>query len=150
MAASGPLLGYANHLYYNTGSYGFPTWVLITNVANAKVSLEANEAEATTRAGAGFNIKEPGLFDLSVEFDAIYDATDTVLMAIRAAALARTPIEIFALDGLVVTTGSLGVRFIGKFFGFSKDESLGEMTKVTPLKIVPCLSATAPASCTVA
>ena len=150
MSASGPLLGYANHLYYNTGSYETPVWVLISNVANAKVMLEFGESDATTRAGLGFSLTEPGLAGLSVEYDAMYDATDTVLMAIRTATLARASMEILATDGPVATTGSLGVRFVGKWYGFSKDESLGEVTKVTPLKIKPCLAETAPASFTAA
>lgn len=148
MSASGSLLGYANHLYYNTGSYVSPTWVLISNVADAKVLLDAEEAEATTRAGGGYKITEPGLFGLSVEYDAIYDGTDTVLLALRTACLARSSLEFLALDGLLATAGSLGVRFLGKVFGFSKDEALGAMTKVTPLKLKACLAPNAPASYT--
>lgn len=149
MAATSTILGYANHLYYNTGSYGSPTWTLISNVADCKVLIETDEVDATTRAGGGFFIAEPGLHKISIEWSMIYDGTDTAFLALRTAALARTSIEFLALDGLSGTTGSLGIRATCKLFGFPKDEAIAGITKVD-MKAKPALYSVAPASYTAA
>ena len=41
-------LGINGKLYQNTGAYGSPTWVEITNVRDLTLNMDAAEADATT------------------------------------------------------------------------------------------------------
>lgn len=72
-----PILSEDAKLYYNTGSYGSPTWTLICNVKDLTLSLESAEVDVSTRCGSGFNEYIAGLTDVSISYSMLYDPSDT-------------------------------------------------------------------------
>lgn len=142
------VMGFAAKLYRNTGTYAVPIWTLIDEVKDNTLTFEADEVDVTTRAGGGFRQTEPGLIDAGLEFQINWDTSDDNFTALRTAFAARTAIEMLALDGLVATAGSQGLRFTGKVISFSRNEPIGENLTVD-VTVKPCIADNAPAWYTV-
>jgi len=138
------VMGFAAKLYRNSGTYVAPTWVEIAEVKDNTLSLDADEVDVTTRAGAGFKQTEPGLIDAGLEFEINWDTEDANFTALRTAFSTREQIEMLALDGPVDTAGSQGLRFTGKVLSFNRNEPVEENLTVT-VTIKPCIAANAPA-----
>lgn len=79
------LLGMNAKMYY--GAAGGPANTLITNVRNVTLSLEAGEADVTTRANQGWRATVATLRECTVEFEMVWDPADAAFAAIRTAYL---------------------------------------------------------------
>jgi predicted secreted protein len=117
-------------LYYNTGTYGSPTWSLIGNVKDVTLSMEKDEVDVTTRASGGFKEYVDGLIDASVNFSMLWDTADTAFTAVKTAFFAKTSVEMLVCDGLYATTGTQGLHAICMVKSFSRGENLGEALTV--------------------
>lgn len=117
-------------LYRNSGSYGTPTWDLITNVRDLTLNLDKDEVDITTRGSGGFKEFIDGMIDASIDFGMVWDTADTDFTAIRTAFFAKTAIEFLILDGLVATPGSQGLRVTCMVKSFTRNENLGEALMV--------------------
>lgn len=107
---AGELVGRDCKLYYNSATHASPTWVLIANAVDVSVGISKSYADVSSRA-SGFKKNAAALKDLTCSFGYRYkNGTDTVFDALRAAAMANTPTELFIADGLAATTGSEGIR----------------------------------------
>lgn len=137
------VLGFNAHIYRNTATYGAPTWAEITNVKDLKLGMSGDEVDVTTRAGLGYKQTEPGLIDANIEFGMVWDTGDVDFTAIQAAFLARTSMDILALDGLESVGGSQGLRMTAKVTKFDRDEPVAGVLGVT-VTMRPCISANAP------
>ena len=118
-------LGIKAKMYYGTaGSSGVPTQEL-TNVTNVTITLDASEAEVTTRDNDGFRATIGGLKECSLEFEMLYLANDPGFRAIQTAWEASDQIHLAAL------TGEGGEGPVGDFSitGFSRSESMEEAIK---------------------
>ena len=100
------ILGMNSKLYYNTGSYGSPTWTLITNVKDVEVNLDSETVDSTTRANSGWKSSVVTLRVASITFSMNYDKSDTAHQAILDAYLAGTVKDFAVADGLIATTGT--------------------------------------------
>ena len=116
--------------YRNSGSYGSPTWDLISNVKDLTLNLDKDETDVTTRASGGFKEFVDGLIDASIEFSMLWDTADTNFTAIRTAFFAKTAVEFLILDGDEGTAGSQGLRVTCMVKGFTRNEALGEALMV--------------------
>lgn len=125
-----PIMGANGKLYRNTGSYGSPTWNLISNVRDIEPNWEFGDADVSSRAGGGFRWHEPTLVDIAFSATMLYDPADDDYVAFLAAAQARTAIDIFVLDQAQATAGSQGPRGIFKIFKFGRKEGLDGMMEV--------------------
>lgn len=117
-------------LYYNTGTYGTPTWTEITNVKDLTLSLEKDEIDLTTRGSNGFKEFADGLIDASVEFGLLWDTSDAAFTALQDAFFNKTSEELLILDGSSATSGNQGLRATMMVKSFSRSESLGEALMV--------------------
>lgn len=126
-------LGMEAKLYRNGGSFGTPTWSELTNVKDVTLNLEKGEADVTTRANNGWKATAATLKDASVEFEMVWDTTDTGFTAIQQAYFNNTPIELAVMDGPIATAGSQGLRATMQINNFSREEKLEDaiMVKVT-------------------
>jgi len=124
------VLGMNAKLYYNTGSYGSPTWTLISNVRDLTLNLERGDTDITTRGGGGWRQSVATLADGSVDFGMVWDTADTVFTAIKDAFINNTTVEFLVLDGLQATTGSQGLRADMAITSFSRNEGLEDALSV--------------------
>lgn len=113
-------------LYYNTGTYGTPTWTEISNIKDLTLSVEKDEVDLTTRASGGFKEYADGLVDATVEFQMLWDSSDTAFTAMKTAFFNKTAVEVLVLDGDEATTGSQGLRATCMVKNFNRSETLGE------------------------
>jgi len=117
-------------LYYNTGTYASPTWTEITLVKDVTLNLEKDEIDLTTRASGGFKEAADGLIDASVDFNHLWDASDTAFTALQTAFFNKTAEEFLVLDGSSATTGNQGLRATCMILSFTRNEALGEALTV--------------------
>ena len=124
-------LGLDARLYRNTSAYASPAWNEVKNVKDLTLSLEAGEADVTTRGNGGWRATIATLKDGSLEFEMVWDTADDDFTAIRTAFLATGSVEFAVLDGAYNTTGSQGLRAAMAITNFSRSEPLEEAIKVS-------------------
>ena len=124
-------LGLDARLYRNTGTYSAVTWNEVKNVKDLTLSLEAGEADVTTRGNGGWRATIATLKDGSLEFEMVWDTADDDFTAIRSAFLTNGSVEFAVLDGPVTTAGSQGLRAAMAITNFSRSEPLEEAIKVS-------------------
>lgn len=141
-------LGLDAKLYRNTGTQPAPVWNEIKNVRDATLSLEAGEADVTTRGNAGWRATVATLKDGSIEFEMVWDTEDDDFGAIRDAFLNHTALEFAVMDGDIATAGSQGLRAACAVTNFSRNEALEEAITVS-VTVKPTFSANPPVWMTV-
>lgn len=113
-------LGMKGKLFHGPGgTTGIPTNEL-DNVSDVTITLDAAEADVTTRANKGFRATVPGLKECSIEFTMMYKPSDVGFKAIREAWYSGETIHLAAL------TSATGEGPVGDFSitGFSRSELL--------------------------
>jgi len=118
-------LGIKAKIFYGTaGATGVPTSEL-TNVTDVTLTLDASEADVTTRDNDGFRATIAGLKECTIEFDMLYLPNDAGFKAIKNAWLKSEQIHLAAL------TSKNGEGPVGDFSvtGFSRAEPLEEAIK---------------------
>lgn len=124
-------LGLDAKLYRNSGTYASPTWELIGNVRDVTLSLETGEADVTTRGNNGWRASVGTLKGATIEFQMVWDTSDTDFTAIQTAFFTSTNIEFAVMDGDITTTGSQGLRADCRIITFSRAEALEEAITVS-------------------
>ena len=118
-------LGIKAKMYYGeAGTSGVPTTEL-SNVTDVTISLDASEADVTSRDNDGFRATIGGLKECSIEFDMLYLANDPGFRMIQKAWEMSDQIHLAAL------TGEGGEGPVGDFSitGFSRSEAMEEAIK---------------------
>ena len=136
-------LGFDAKLFRNTATYAVPIWNEITNVRDVTLSLEAGEADVTTRGNNGWRATVATLKDGSIEFEMVWDSADDDFTSIRDAFLDKTSIELAVMDGAMTTPGSQGLRASFMITSFSRNEPLEEAITVS-ITAKPTYSANPP------
>lgn len=116
-------IGLNAKLYRNTGSFGSPTWVEVSNIQDLDLADNMDEADATTRASGGIAESEPTVRNIEVTWNMKNNA-DTHMIAFRTAYATRAAVDLQILDGPIATVGSHGVRGRFKFHEFGKPQNL--------------------------
>jgi predicted secreted protein len=137
------ILGANCKLYRNTGTYGTPVWDLIDIVRDLTLSLDKSEADATTRAAAGWKQFLAGLKTGSVEFDVIWDTGHLDFIALQGSFANNTILDIAVMDGPIATAGSAGLRAEMVVFTLTRNESLEEAVTAS-ITCKPAYSANPP------
>jgi TP901-1 family phage major tail protein len=116
-------LGMEAVLKYKTGGQsGGGSWTELTNVRDVTLSLEAGEADVTTRANQGWRATVATLKEASVEFEMVWDTADAGFTAIKNAYLNNALIGLQVLD----TDGGQGLQADFMITSFSRNEPLEE------------------------
>ena len=136
-------LGLNCHIFRNTGTFGAPVWVAFDNVVDVKLNLDMDEAEASTRAMAGWAAAEPALLKASVEFSSVWDHSDAGIIILVAAFTGRTQLDLAVMDGASSGAGSQGLRAVCKIFKMDRGEPLNGLTMVE-WEVKPCYDPTNP------
>lgn len=124
-------LGMEAVLNYKTGGQdGTGSWVELANVRDVTLSLEAGEADVTTRANSGWRAVVATLKEASVEFEMVWDTADAGFGAVKDAYLNNAPIGMQILDGSSSGAGE-GLQADFMITSFSRSESLEEAITVS-------------------
>ena len=121
-------LGMEAKLFYKVGGQGGGgAWTELANVRDVTLSLEAGEADVTTRANQGWRATVATLKEASVEFEMVWDTADAGFTAIKDAYLNNDII------GLQVRDGATGQGLQADFMitAFSRSEPLEEAITVS-------------------
>ncbi len=124
-------LGLEAKLYRNSASYDTPGWSEMTNVKDVTLSLEAGEADVTTRGNGGWRATIAALKDGSIEFEMVWDTQDAGFTAVQSAFFGNTDVEFAVMDGSMEQTGSQGLRATMSITNFSRNEPLEEAITVS-------------------
>ena len=116
-------LGLTAKAYRNTGSFGSPTWVEVSNIQDLDLGDTMDSFDATIRGSGGFDESEPTIRKVEINWNMKNNA-DAGMIAFRTAYAARAAVDLQFLDGPIATTGSHGVRGRFKFHEFGKPQNL--------------------------
>lgn len=133
-------LGMEAQLLYKVGGQGGAgSWTVLGNTRDVTLSLEAGEADVTTRANSGWRATVATLKEGSVEFEMVWDTEDAGFTAIKNAFFNNGPIGLQILD----ETSGQGLQADFSVTNFSRNEALEEAITVSVTAKVT-YSATAP------
>ncbi len=124
-------VGLSCKLYLNGGTYASPSWGEIDNAKDVTLNLEAGEADVSTRGGGGWREMLQALKDGSIEFELVYDGSDSNFASLQSAFFNGTAIDVVALDGDSATSGNQGLRMTAVVTGFTRNEPLEEGVTVS-------------------
>jgi len=115
---------------------GQATWTELTNAREVTMTLEASEADVSSRAN-GWKATRAALRDATLEFELLWDGEDQAIQALRDAYLNGTKIALAAMDGDISAEGSQG--FVANFYitGFTRNEPMEEGVTVS-VTAKPC------------
>jgi hypothetical protein len=123
--------GFDAKLYYNAATYGSPSWTLIEKVRDLTLTIEDDQVETTTRDDGGYKSHEPGLRDITVEFNMPAEPDDADWTLLHDAYIARTAKEFLVMNELVGTSGSEGIRALCHIFQGGRDEGVANRQETT-------------------
>ena len=139
----GKKLGLEGKLYYDPLGVGKSSWTELDNCKDVNLSMEAGEADVTTRGNNGWRATIATLLDAGIEFEMVYDTADEGFTALQTAFLAKSTIGIAVMDGDITQAGSQGLQADCVITSFGRNEPLEEGMSV-PVTIKPTYSSTAP------
>jgi hypothetical protein len=128
-------------LYYNSGTFGSPVWVLIDNCQDLKRGSSLAEATLNKRKFKDVQT-EPTLNAKVFSWDMIKDETDANYTTLRTRKDGRTLTEFAFANGPIATSGTTYYRQECKIFQFDDVEPLSGGV-VTSVMAKPCVSANA-------
>lgn len=114
-------IGIKAKLYYNTATFGSPTWVHVTLVRDWTMNQKPNMAEVLDRSTKAMR-KVPTTYDISCSGSLRTVADSTIYLAFRTAFLAGSVIDIMCLTGLSTNNGEIGWRYEATVEDMTRDE----------------------------
>ena len=121
------LLGMNAKIYQGAAGGALATLTEMANVKDVTLTLEAGEADVTTRANAGWRATAPTLRECTAEFEMVWDPTDAGFTAIKNAFLTAGMVALKILD----KTGGQGPDGDFAITSFSRNEALEEAITVS-------------------
>jgi len=124
------LLGMNAKIYHDVAGSASPANEM-ANVKDVSLSLEAGEADVTTRANQGWRATAPTLRECTAEFEMLWQPGDAGFEAVKTAFLSAGTIALAILTGDKAASGTEGP--IGDFSitNFSRNEPLEEGVTVS-------------------
>jgi hypothetical protein len=117
-------LGKNAKIYYGIAAADLAALTEMSNIfGDVKLTLDAAEADITTRASGGWNLTAPGRRSLSSDFDMIWNPEDPAFVAIQAAYLTGTTLELAILTGDKAGSGTQGPKATFCITKFDRTES---------------------------
>jgi len=125
------LLGMNAKIYQGPEGSALGALTEADNVKDVTLTLEAGEADVTTRANQGWRATAPALRDCSAEFEMLWKPGDPAFEAIKTAYLSSTPLRLAVLTGEAATSGTEGPLGDFSITNFSRNEPLEEAVMVS-------------------
>jgi len=115
------LKGIGAKLYYNSATFGSPTWVALTIVRDVTMNRKATLADVLTRSTRAMR-KVPTMFDISISGSWPADVDDTGYLVVRTAFLAGSTLDVMCLTGVSTNNGEEGWRFEAVIADMTQDQ----------------------------
>ena len=108
---AGALIGRECKLYYNSGTFGTPTWTEIVRAIDVAYAIASERGNVSSRISK-WKMEKKSLNGLELTFGYRYrqGVTDAVFDALRPMALSDTVVEFAVADGTIATTGNEYLR----------------------------------------
>lgn len=113
--------------YYNSGTYGSPTWVELTCVRDGRLNFALGEVEAGSRA-SGVEGFLPTRHQISADLTLVSSDTDTGFIYLWDAFVGRDQIDMLFLNGATNQNGARGVRFDAYLFSANEGQEIDAAT----------------------
>ena len=123
------VLGMNAKLYY--GAAGGSAATEMGNVRDVTLTLEAGEADVTTRANLGWRATAPTLRECTAEFEMLWKPGDAGFDAVKTAFLTSSSIRLAVLTGDRAASGTEGPLGDFSITNFSRNEPLEEGVTVS-------------------
>lgn len=120
-------------------------WVELTNAKDVTLGLDKDTADVTTRGGDGWKQTVGTLKDASIDFEMVWDTSDTHFAAVFASFLNNTAIKIAVMDGDISAAAgaSQGLVAYMSVVKCGRNEKLTEAV-IASVSLKPTYGATAP------
>ena len=125
------ILGMNAKIYQGTAGGLLTALTEMDNVKDVTLTLEAGEADVTTRANQGWRATAPTLRECTAEFEMLWKPGDTGFDAVKTAFLTAGNIRLAVLTGANDATGSEGPLGDFAITNFSRSEPLEEGVTVS-------------------
>jgi len=125
------ILGMNAKIYQGPAGTDLATLTEMANVKDVTLSLEAGEADVTTRANQGWRATAPTLRECTAEFEMLWKPGDAGFDAIKTAFLTSATLALAVLTGEKATSGTEGPRGDFSITNFSRNEPLEEGVTVS-------------------
>lgn len=108
---AGALVGRECVLAYNSGTFGSPTWTVLTRAIDVAYAITSERGDVSSRVSI-WKMEAKALNSLELTFGYRYrqGVTDAVFDALRPMALSNTKVEFAIADGTIATTGTEYLR----------------------------------------
>lgn len=103
-------LGLACKAYYNTATYGSPSWSEWSCFRDVQLNFAKGKADFKSRGTGGWAANRGAIKDVDVTAEAVYDSSDAGIQKLQDGFDNGTKIDCLFLDGAVNATGSKGWR----------------------------------------
>ncbi len=125
------ILGMNAKIYQGAADDELTTLTEMANVKDVTLSMEAGEADITTRANQGWRATAPTLRECSCEFEMVWKPSDAGFTAIKNAFLNATEVALAVLTDAKDASGAEGPRGNWSITNFSRNEALEEAITVS-------------------
>ena len=125
------LLGMNAKIYQGAAGDDLTTLTEMANVKDVTLTLEAGEADVTTRANQGWRATAPTLRQCTAEFEMLWKPGDAGFDAIKTAFLTSGTVRLAVLTGDSTTSGTEGPLGDFSITNFSRKEPLEEGVTVS-------------------
>ncbi|MHB1158234.1 MAG: phage tail tube protein [Phycisphaerales bacterium] len=125
------LLGMNAKIYQGASGAALATLIEMGNVKDVTLTLNAGEADVTTRANQGWRATAPTLRECTAEFEMLWKPGDTGFDAIKTAYLTSGGVRLAVLTGARDAPGTEGPVGDFSITNFSRNEPLEEGVTVS-------------------
>jgi hypothetical protein len=108
----GPIVGREAKLYYNSGTFGSPTWTEIVQAIDVAINIDATRGDLSSRRSL-WQMEGKALQSLETTFGyrIRQGVSDSVFTALRGHALNTAKVEFAVADGTINTNTTQYLRF---------------------------------------
>ena len=125
------LLGMNAKIYQGDAGQALELLTEMSNVRDVTLTLEAGEADVTTRANQGWRATAPTLRECTCEFEMLWQPGDAGFEAVKTAFLTSTTLRLAPLTGARDASGSEGPLGGFAITGFTENQPLEEGVTVS-------------------
>ncbi len=125
------ILGMNAKIYQGAAGAALTALAEMGNVRDVTLTLEAGEADITTRANSGWRATAPTLRECTAEFEMVWQPGDAGFNAVKNAFLTSGTLELAILDQAKTVAGAQGPKGSFSITSFSRNEALEEAITVS-------------------